>query len=215
MLFAFKQANLEDYVENFINRFGFEKKKHNVWSFRNYSFDWDRLNDFRKFLHDKGLDISTNSWNDTIFLLQYYIQKKEENLTTESIAGSISVVPRKFADLSGADFESLLFRLFTAMGYAVQKTGKTGDQGGDLVINKDQQRTLIQAKCYKDMPVGNSAIQEAVAAQKFYDCTASTVVTNSGFTKEAIELARVNKVELIGATRLREVLLQYLKDNWN
>ena len=211
LLSALKQAGLEDYVDNFINRFGMEKKKSNVWSYRDYSFDLDRLKDFRNFLHDKGLGISTSSWNDTNLLLQYYIQKKEEKLTAESI----SVTPKKFSDLSGSDFENLLYRLYSAMGYTVQKTGKTGDQGGDLIINQDQQRILIQAKCYKDMPVGNSAIQEAVAAQKFYDCTASTVVTNSDFTKEAIELARVNKVGLIGSTQLRELLLRHLKESWN
>ena len=139
----------------------------------------------------------------------HYIQEKEERLTRESV----SVLPQKFSTLSGSDFENLLYRLFTAMGYAVQNTGKTGDQGGDLVANLNGQRIVIQAKCYSGT-VGNAAVQEAVAAQKFYDCNKVLVVTNSSFTQEAMELAKVNNVELVGGGKLSELLLQNLKENW-
>ncbi len=101
------------------------------------------------------------------------------------------------------------------MGYSVAHTGQTGDQGCDLVVNMGQQRTAVQAKCYNNESVGNSAIQQALAAQKIYNCTKSIVVTNSNFTSEAIELAKVNNVELIGNVRLRELLLQYLNENWS
>jgi HJR/Mrr/RecB family endonuclease len=153
--------------------------------------------------------LSVNKWDTTLILLRHYIQEKEERLTRESV----SVLPQKFSTLSGSDFENLLYRLFTAMGYAVQNTGKTGDQGGDLVANLNGQRIVIQAKCYSGT-VGNAAVQEAVAAQKFYDCNKVLVVTNSSFTKEAIELATANGVELIGGGKLSELLLQNLKESW-
>lgn len=108
------------------------------------------------------------------------------------------------------------YRLFQAIGYTVQKTGKTVDQGGDLIANKDSQvRVIIQAKCYNNSSVGNAAVQEAIAAQKFYDCNGAIVVASSDFTKEAIELARVNKIGLVSKTRLSELLLEYLKESWN
>ena len=116
-------------------------------------------------------------------------------------------------EFRNSQFENLLYRLFGAMGYAIQKTGKTGDQGGDLIANLNGQRIVIQAKRYTST-VGNAAVQEAVAAQKFYDCNNVMVVTNSSFTKEAIELAKVNNVELIGGAKLSELLLQNLKESW-
>jgi len=210
LLAAVKQNGLEEYVKNFIDRFGMQKGKKTDWTFRGHSFDWQRLEDFRKILNEKGMRLSTDRWDATLIVLKHYIQEKEERLTRESV----SVLPQKFSTLSGSDFEDLLYRLFTAMGYAVQKTGKTGDQGGDLIANLNGQRIVIQAKCYSST-VGNAAVQEAVAAQKFYDCNKIMVVTNSSFTKEALELAKVNSVELIGGGKLSELLLQNLKENWS
>lgn len=107
-----------------------------------------------------------------------------------------------------------MYRLFIARGYAVQKTGKVGDQGCDLIANLDGQRIAIQAKCYSNF-VGNSAIQEIVSAKKYYDCTRAMVVTNSNFTKEALDLAKSNNVELIGGGELSRLILQYLKESWS
>lgn len=111
-------------------------------------------------------------------------------------------------------FENLLYRLYTAMGYSVMKTGKTGDQGCDLVVNMGKQRSVVQAKCYNGS-VPNAAIQQAVNALKLYNCTKAFVVTNLYFTPEAIQLAKVNNVGLVDGHRLREMLLQYLKENWS
>lgn len=116
--------------------------------------------------------------------------------------------------LSGTDFEKLLYRLFEKMGYAVEHIGKTGDQGGDLIANKNGERTLIQAKCYRDWSVGNAAVQQVAAAQKLYDCGKTMVVATSTFTNEAVQLAKANNTELIGKTRLQNLLLQYLGESW-
>jgi len=204
-----KQTGADEYVTNFINRFGLDKKKDDAWAYRGYSFDWDRLKDFRKVLNEKGVHLASNDWKDVSALLRHYIQEKEERLTRDSIG----VAPRRINELSGTDFEILLYRLFEAMKYSVQKTGKTGDQGGDLIINKDGQRIIVQAKRHTGS-VNNSAIQEAVAAQKFYDCAKAMVVTNSEFTSSAIVLGKLNGVEMVSGKILRDWLIQYLKENW-
>jgi len=210
LLSALKQAGLEEYVINFINRFGLEKKKNN-WEYRGHSFDWERLKDFRKVLDEKGIKLSENNWNDTLILLRHYIQKKEENVTRLSISTNQKI----FADLSPSEFENLLYRLFSAIGYIVQLTGKSGDQGCDLVSTMGKERTIIQAKRYINTSVGNDAVQQAVAAQKIYDCTKSMVVACSDFTPEAFQLAKSWNVELIGKQRLNELLLEYLKESWS
>ncbi len=208
LLNEIKEIRGEEYIQNFIRRFGLEKKKDKIWSCRNYNFDLDRLGDFRKFLKDKGLRVSLDKWDDIHLLLQHFIQDREEKLTREFISSS----PQKFSNLTGYDFEGLIHRLFEAMTYSVQQVGKVGDQGGDLIANKEQERLLIQAKCWSTS-VGNSAVQQAVAAKNHYDCNKAIVVTTSNFTREAIELARTNNVELISKKRLQEMLLEYLKEN--
>jgi HJR/Mrr/RecB family endonuclease len=80
---------------------------------------------------------------------------------------------------------------------------------------RGQERILIQAKCYKNVSVGNDAVQQAVAAKSYYDCNKAAVVTTSNFTREAIELAKVNNVELVAKPRLQELLVQHLSESWN
>jgi restriction system protein len=55
--------------------------------------------------------------------------------------------------------------------------------------------------------VGVKAIQEAVAAKGYYDCTHAIVVTNSRYTRQAMQLARTNGVELWDRSRLVRALL--------
>ena len=207
LLSNLENTGMEEYLINFINRFGLEKKGEG-WTFRNYKFDWDRINDLKKILYEKGV-ISKD--NDVFDLLRFYIQKKEEQLTRESIKKQ----PQKFESLTGEEFEKLLYRLFEAMGYKVEWIGKTGDQGGDLIANKSGERILIQAKCYRDRPTGNEAVQQVVGAMNYYDCNKTMVVTTSYFTDEAIALAKANNVELISKEQLQEMLLKYLGESWS
>ncbi len=211
LLTSLKQNGLEEYVINFIDRFGLQKGKKTDWTYRGYYFDWERLKDFRKVLNERGMRFYTGEWDKRIsIILRYYIQEREERVTRDGVA----IFPKKFSELSGSDFENLLYRLFGAMGYSVQKTGQVGDQGCDLVVNMSNQRVAVQAKRYSNS-VPNAAVQQAVAAQKMYGCNKAMVVTNSYFTKEAIELAKNNGVDLIDGRRLSELLVQYLKESWS
>ena len=202
-----KDSGQEEYLKNFINRFGLEGRKSQGWTFRNRNFEWDRINDLKKIFREKGI-ISREK--DIFLLLRFYIQEKEEALTRESIHRE----PQKFARLIGPDFEKLLYRLFEARGYRVELIGRSGDQGGDLIANKNGERVLIQAKCYRDWSTGNAAVQQVVGAMKRYDCNKTMVVTTSYFTPEAITLAKDNSTELISKKQLQEVLLQYLGESW-
>lgn len=202
-----RDAQLEGEIQSFIDRFGFEKGK-NVWRCRNRSFDRNRINDLREDIKQKGVNLREDELD---LILEKYIDEAERRLTIESLHKK----SQKFSSLSGSEFEQLLYRLFEKMGYAVQLTGKAGDQGGDLVANKDGERILIQAKRYGDAPVSNDAVQEAVAARNFYQCTKAMVVTTSHFTAGAIELARANNVELVLKEQLQPMLLQYLQESWD
>lgn len=97
--------------------------------------------------------------------------------------------------LSGEEFERLLEAHFIDKGYKVSLTPKTNDYGADLLLRKGDEKIVVQAKRYKNK-VGNSAIQEIVAAKAYYKANKAMVVTNSFFTQNAINLAKANNVEL-------------------
>ena len=74
-------------------------------------------------------------------------------------------------------------------------TNATGDQGLDVIAEKQGLRFGIQCKYYSH-PVGNKAVQEAYAGCGYYDCDVPVVMTNSTFTASARELAEQLGVEL-------------------
>ncbi|MGI4787354.1 MAG: restriction endonuclease [Janthinobacterium lividum] len=109
--------------------------------------------------------------------------------------------------MDGKAFEQYLEVLFSKLGYKVERTRYVGDYGADLITRKDGVKTVIQAKRYTKA-VGIKAVQEAVAAKGMYDCTEAMVVTNSTYTRAAVELARANRVALWDRNRLVETLLR-------
>lgn len=97
----------------------------------------------------------------------------------------------------GYDFEEYVAKLYKNLGYTTSEvTQKSGDQGADVVATKDGKTYVIQAKFYSN-PVGNSAVQEVLGAIGMYKADKGIVITNSTFTKSAIELANANNIELV------------------
>ena len=107
--------------------------------------------------------------------------------------------------VSGEDFERALKILYERMGYKVSLTPTTGDQGADLIVEKGESRGVIQAKYYSS-PVGNSAVQEVVAAMPFYNAQKGLVITNSTFTSSARQLAKANGIQLIDGSGLEVIV---------
>ena len=77
----------------------------------------------------------------------------------------------------------------------IEVTKSSGDQGVDIIAYKHRKKYGIQCKYYT-YPVGNKAVQEAYAGANFYDCDKVIVMTNTTFTRSAIELAEKLDVEL-------------------
>jgi restriction system protein len=103
--------------------------------------------------------------------------------------------------LDGYEFEHHVARRLKENGWSVHHTGKSGDQGADLIAEKESRRYVIQCK-FSTYPISNSAIQEAHAARGFYRVQFAAVVTNSDFTRAARQLAASVGVDL---THVRDV----------
>lgn len=108
--------------------------------------------------------------------------------------------------MNGKEFEKYLAVLFKKLGYKVKRTSYQGDYGADLVIQKHDEKIVVQAKRYKKK-VGLKAVQEAVASKDYYRCSKVMVVTNSQYTQPAINLAQANNVELWDRKKLVDMVL--------
>lgn len=95
----------------------------------------------------------------------------------------------------GIRFERECIHLLNSRGYVTQDTKKTGDFGVDIVARKNGRKIAVQCKNWKTK-VGAKAVQEIVAGRNHYQCDKAIVISQSGFTKAAYELAKSNGVEL-------------------
>jgi len=102
---------------------------------------------------------------------------------------------KKIDDMNGREFEEYLAMHFEQQGYRTKLTPKSNDYGADLILNKNGEKTVVQAKRYGNS-VGNSAIQEVLGAKGYYNASKGMVISNSYFTANAKALAEANNVEL-------------------
>jgi restriction system protein len=108
--------------------------------------------------------------------------------------------------MTGREFELYCRDILHEAGWQAALTPGSGDQGADIIAEKDGRRVVIQCKFYNGS-VGNKAVQEAYAAAAFQDAPYAAVVTNSVYTKSAHQLAHKNGVLLMHHTDLERLEL--------
>lgn len=194
-----KSYNIEDIYKNYITNFGENSKG---WDYKRHLLEFMIFD-----LNYKDITYTEVNKKVEEYYTYIYADIRKQKFRQRMLDGreySISNVDI----MDGFEFEEFLLSLFIKMGYKGRKTQATNDQGGDLILEKLGQKTVVQAKCYQSN-VGNKAIQEVVSAKAYYKCDRMMVVTNSYFTNQAKELARTNNVELIDRTLLEKYIERY------
>jgi restriction system protein len=164
----------------------------------------------RGFTRDDYGRLVDSGWSKEI--AYYYDHVIPEHLRTDhglsDVAGLIEQEIRKLPEstieqwtmanaiATGEEFEHFLSGQLEASGWSVRHTGRSGDQGADLVAEKSGVSVALQCKLHAQ-PVGNKAVQEALAAQRYYATDHAAVVSNAAFTKSAVQLARSADVLLL------------------
>ncbi|MGA2918114.1 MAG: restriction endonuclease [Methanoregula sp.] len=177
-------SSSDDCIQNYLEIFG--KVSKNVQKERLINYLIKILKD--DFNYQGSLDLDLTRIEKQIELKRF-----ENSLTGQSSGNRITI--NDIDRLNGYDFERVLKELFEKMGYRVIHTTLSNDQGADLIVEKFNVKIVIQAKNWQNN-VTNSGIQEVVAAIKHYDAQKSMVISSSGFTQSARELARSNDVTL-------------------
>lgn len=90
----------------------------------------------------------------------------------------------------GIAYEQEIENMLIEKGYNAKATKGVGDYGVDIIItNNDGSKTAIQ--CKKEIaPAGVEAVQEVYAGGRYYDCTKFAVICPSGYSNQAITMAR-------------------------
>lgn len=108
--------------------------------------------------------------------------------------------------MEGHDFEHWCAELLEENGFSnVEVTVGSGDQGVDVLAQKDGIRYAIQCKCYsKDL--GNKPVQEVNTGKVLYRCQIGVVMTNRYFTKGAKDAADATGVLLWDRDKLKQMM---------
>ena len=98
--------------------------------------------------------------------------------------------------VDGLEFEAWVADGLRQFGWDAYATQGSGDQGIDVIAKRDGISIAIQCKLYSK-PVGNKAVQEALAGAQYAGMDFAAVLTNAGYTRNAIELASATNVILL------------------
>ena len=98
--------------------------------------------------------------------------------------------PSVIDNMDGHQFEHYCAMLLKRNGYHnVRVTPGSGDNGVDILAERDGISYAIQCKCY-NQKLGNKAVQEVFSGRSYYNCDEAVVLTNNYFTEPAKDAAR-------------------------
>lgn len=105
------------------------------------------------------------------------------------------------------DFEKFCANLFRKMGYTAELTPPTNDGGYDILLTKENQKTIVECKCYQPKyNIGRPAIQKLVGANQITAADKMIFITTSDFSSGALTYAKKTGVDLINGLKLVELL---------
>ena len=109
-------------------------------------------------------------------------------------------------------FEATIGALYNKQGFEVYLTPYSNDKGVDVVVLKNGENYLIQAKQTKSL-VGNEAIQEICTAKKYYEDRFKEqfkllTITNNDYSSSAIILAKSNDITLLNRGHLENLVTE-------
>lgn len=151
---------------------------------------------------NRHLDIT---YSESIRIINFFenigfLNKNDDGTTTILISIEESKTSQhtiEIADnMAGYEFEKFCCMILENNGYInVTQTKLSGDNGIDVLAEKNGIKYAIQCKCYTGK-LGNKAIQEAYTGLKMYNCDIGVVMTNSHFTESAINTAEQTRIRL-------------------
>jgi restriction system protein len=135
-------------------------------------------------------------------LSAFHAWRKGELLNSQTSIHSIK-------KLGWKDFEYLVSEAFRRKGYDVEENLGVGADGGvDLILRKEGKTTLVQCKQWKSKRVGVSVVRELFGVMNAEKADHGIVVCTGGYTKDAIDFARGNSIELLDGEDLVKIIGQ-------
>ena len=106
--------------------------------------------------------------------------------------------------MDGLDFEKYVANLLKQQGYSNVSLTEQYDYGVDIIATRDGIRWGIQVKRYSGL-VKAEAVRQVVTGLRVYGYDRAMVITNSFFSRVAVQLADSNNCVLVDRKNLSEM----------
>jgi len=143
--------------------------------------------------------------DETIFVYNEYLNDLEENSSSikkkkgeiEDYKNRLKQIEKQkkrdyWIEQDGYEFERSIAHLFEGLGYYVELTNKTGDEGVDMFLNNN---TVVQCKATKSS-VSPSVVRDLYGTMKHFKAQKGILVSTGGFTSGSIDFAMGKNIEL-------------------
>jgi restriction system protein len=135
-------------------------------------------------------------------------REKTERLRTQARRAELKLA--QLTSLSPESFEEFVAELFEALGYNVEQTGGTGDEGADLRLRRKGLLAIVQCKYHKKSVVGSPELQKFLGTIHHTRSHKGFFVTTSTFSLAAEKFVADHPIELIDGSRLVELVQEAL-----
>jgi restriction system protein len=117
---------------------------------------------------------------------------------------------KQLAELTPEGFEEFVAELFEALGYDVERSGGTGDEGADLRVRRRGLLAIVQCKYHSRGVVGSPELQKFLGTIHHTASHKGFFVTTRTFSLAAEKFVAEHPIELIDGPRLVELVQQAL-----
>ncbi|NLD93654.1 MAG: hypothetical protein GX639_13430 [Fibrobacter sp.] len=171
----------------------------------------------QKNLQEKPLSYNTNSLRDNSAVIDSYRASHPHGYTIDSecVKDKIDLSIKTLKKIEWFSFELFCTIYYECIGYNVTKTKAGADGGVDLILymrDSDVPYALVQCKSWTQKNVGVKCTRELLGVMTSQKIDKGIIITNTGFTKKALEFANANQIEPVHVYKLRTMLEELDED---
>jgi restriction system protein len=148
----------------------------------------------------------------TMFLLASFVSFLNQVIRAKRFGNTNSLADIR--SLTWRQFESFTAEAYKRQGYSVIETPEGPDNGVDLVLRKDGEKTYVQCKHWKASSVGVEKIRELLGSMTADGAHNGIFVTSGQYTQPAKDFARVSLSQIMrtccGQTEISAIRCQRL-----
>lgn len=135
------------------------------------------------------IEKAVNEYEHDIVSYQYWTRRKKKEY---------------WLKLSGREFENELSVLYKKQGYSAVVSSQGGDQGIDIVLLKNNKKTIVQCKAH-NKPVGPAVARDFYGTMIHHRVKSGIIASTTGFTKGVYEFIKGKDIKLITVNEIIEL----------